>query len=63
MPEMCIRDRMNKDLTHLMKIVDRFSKIGSETPLTPANINEVVGESVMYLSLIHIYNAQGDEIF
>ena len=39
---------MNKDLTHLMKIVDRFSKIGSETPLTPANINEIVGESVMY---------------
>ncbi len=26
---------MNKDLSHLMKIVDRFSKIGSETPLTP----------------------------
>ena len=41
-------DEMNKDLTHLMKIVDRFSKIGSETPLAPANINEVVGESVMY---------------
>ncbi len=41
-------DEMNKDLTHLMKIVDRFSKIGSETPLTPANINETVGESVMY---------------
>ena len=41
-------DEMNKDLAHLMKIVDRFSKIGSETPLTPANINEVVGESVMY---------------
>ena len=41
-------EEMNKDLTHLMKIVDRFSKIGSETPLTPANINEVVGESVMY---------------
>ena len=41
-------DEMQKDLTHLMKIVDRFSKIGSETPLTPANINEVVGESVMY---------------
>ena len=38
---------MNKDLTHLMKIVDRFSKIGSETPSPPANINEVVGESVM----------------
>lgn len=41
-------DEMQKDLAHLMKIVDRFSKIGSETPLTAANINEVVGESVMY---------------
>ncbi len=41
-------DEMNKDLAHLMKIVDRFSKIGSETPLTPANINEVVGDTVLY---------------
>ncbi len=41
-------EEMQKDLTHLMKIVDRFSKIGSETPLAPANINEVVGGSVMY---------------
>ncbi len=41
-------EEMQKDLSHLMKIVDRFSKIGSETPLTPANINEVVGGSVMY---------------
>ena len=41
-------EEMNKDLTHLLKIVDRFSKIGSETTLAPANINEVVGESVMY---------------
>lgn len=41
-------DEMTKDLAHLMKIVDRFSKIGSETPLMPANINEIVGESVMY---------------
>lgn len=39
---------MTKDLAHLMKIVDRFSKIGSKTPLVNANINEVVGESVMY---------------
>jgi signal transduction histidine kinase len=31
-----------------MKIADRFSKIGSETPLEPANINELVGEAVMY---------------
>ena len=41
-------DEMNKDLTHLMKIVDRFSKIGSETVLASANINEVVGGCVMY---------------
>ena len=41
-------DEMGKDLSHLMKIVDRFSKIGSETMLTPTNINEVVGDTVMY---------------
>lgn len=41
-------DEMSKDLAHLMKIVDRFSKIGSDTPLTLANVNEVVGDTVMY---------------
>ena len=41
-------DEMSKDLSHLMKVVDRFSKIGSETQLTPININEVVGDTVMY---------------
>ena len=41
-------DEMQKDLTHLMKIVDRFSKIGSETPLVRRSLNEVVGSSVMY---------------
>lgn len=41
-------DEMGKDLAHLMKIVDRFSKIGSETMLTATNINEVVGDTVMY---------------
>lgn len=41
-------EEMSKDLAHLMKIVDRFSKIGSETHLTLANINEVVGDTVMY---------------
>ena len=40
-------EEMNKDLTHLMKIVDRFSKIGSETPLTPANINAALFEWVV----------------
>ena len=41
-------DEMQKDLAHLMKIVDRFSKIGSDTPLAVANVNEVVSETVMY---------------
>ncbi|MBR2437289.1 MAG: HAMP domain-containing histidine kinase [Alistipes sp.] len=41
-------DEMSKDLAHLMKIVDRFSKIGSETQLTVMNLNEVVGDTVMY---------------
>ena len=41
-------EEMNKDLTRLMKVADRFSKIGSETVLSPANVNEVVGSSVMY---------------
>lgn len=41
-------DEMAKDLAHLRKIVDRFSKIGSDTPLSKANVNEVVGECVMY---------------
>ena len=41
-------EEMSKDLAHLMKIVDRFSKIGSETQLSSMNINEVVGDTVMY---------------
>ncbi len=45
---MTVVDEMNKDLTHLMKIVDRFSKIGSEAVLTPTSVNEVVGDTVMY---------------
>ena len=41
-------EEMAKDLVHLNKIVDRFSKIGSETQLAPMNINEVVGDTVLY---------------
>lgn len=41
-------EEINKDLTHLTKIVDRFSKIGSQTELSPASVNEAVGESVIY---------------
>lgn len=41
-------EEMGKDLTRLMKVVDRFSKIGSETSLTQINVNELVGSSVLY---------------
>ena len=41
-------DEMQKDIVHLNKIVDRFSKIGSETQLQMMNINEVVGDTVLY---------------
>ena len=41
-------DEMQKDLAHLMKIVDRFSKIGSDAPLSVESLTEVVGNSVMY---------------
>ena len=46
--EPSVVEEMNKDLAHLMKIVDRFSKIGSEAVLQPTSVNEVVGDTVMY---------------
>ena len=41
-------EEMEKDMSHLRKIVDRFSKIGSDTPLAIANVNEIVGDCVIY---------------
>lgn len=41
-------DEMQKDVSHLTKIVDRFSKIGSETQLNEESLNEVVGGAVAY---------------
>ncbi len=41
-------DEMNKDLTRLLKIVDRFSKIGAETRFAPRDIGELVGGTVTY---------------
>ena len=41
-------DEMQKDVAHLTKIVDRFSKIGSETQLNEESLNEVVGAAVAY---------------
>lgn len=39
---------MNKDLTRLMKIVERFSKIGSVTTFVEKDITEVVENTVVY---------------
>ena len=41
-------DEMQKDMSQLMKIVDRFSKIGSETQLKEESLNDVVGDAVTY---------------
>lgn len=41
-------EEMNKDLTRLLKIVDRFSKIGSATSFTERDITEVVAGTVDY---------------
>ncbi len=41
-------DEMNKDLMRLLKVVDRFSKIGATTNLAPRNIYELVAAAVAY---------------
>lgn len=41
-------DEMGKDLTRLVKVADRFGKIGSETSLSETNLGEVVGDCVIY---------------
>lgn len=39
---------MNKDLQRLVKVANRFGKIGSETELSETNLGEVVGDCVLY---------------
>lgn len=41
-------DEMVRDLAQLTKVTDRFSKIGSDTQLNNANVNEVVERVVQY---------------
>ncbi len=49
--ERFVIDEMNNDITRLLKVVDRFSKIGSKTILSPKNIYELVGNTVNYFRL------------
>lgn len=46
-PEDAIEE-MSKDLKRLIKVADRFGKIGSETALSATNLGEVVGDCVIY---------------
>ncbi len=46
--EESVTSEMDKDLTRLMKVADRFSKIGAEAILIQQVVNEIVGGSVMY---------------
>lgn len=41
-------EEMSKDLTRLLKVVDRFSKIGADTAFTPKDISELVNGTVAY---------------
>ncbi len=43
-----ITDEMERDLNQLTKVAERFSKIGSDTQLTPTNINLIVESVVSY---------------
>lgn len=41
---------MSKDVSRLMKVVDRFSKIGSTTQLSPSNVYDICSSVVSYFS-------------
>ena len=41
-------DEIGKDISRLLKVVDRFSKIGSVVPLKSINIVEIVNSTVAY---------------
>lgn len=43
-----ITNEMDKDITHLERISQRFSKIGSEPELTKENLNDAINEFVNY---------------
>lgn len=47
-PEMV--EEMDKDVKRLSTIASRFSKIGSRPQMEPVNLNEVVGQSALYMS-------------
>lgn len=43
-----VTDEMSKDVTRLMKVADRFSKIGSSTQLVQRSVPDIVSNTVNY---------------
>lgn len=43
-------EEMNKDINRLLKVIDRFSKIGATTQLEPRNVMETISGTVSYFS-------------
>ncbi len=48
--EPMVIDEMTKDIDRLLTVVDRFSKIGSETTLSLQSVNDVVAKTVNYFT-------------
>lgn len=46
--EPTVIEEMNRDIDRLLTVVDRFSKIGSNTVLEPLNITEIASNTVKY---------------
>ncbi len=49
--EQSVVDEIGKDISRLLKVVDRFSKIGSEPTLSPHNIIETVDTTIQYFQM------------
>ena len=43
-------EEMNKDINRLLKVIERFSKIGATTQLEPRNVMETISGTVSYFS-------------
>lgn len=48
-PQDSLLPEMNKDINRLQTIAERFSKVGSEPELLPANLHEVLSKCIEYM--------------
>lgn len=49
-PQDTLIPEMEKDVSRLQRITERFSKIGSQPETRPENLNEIVAQTVQYIS-------------